>query len=178
MLTNILIALACLIGLFFLYASTRPADFRITRTARITAPAAAIFANINDLHAWDAWSPWAKLDPAAKNEHSGPAAGPGASFAWSGNSKVGVGKMTITESVPNERVALRLDFEKPMKATNRAEFVLRPVGPETEVEWTMTGINGLMSKAFGLVVDCDRMVGGQFEQGLASLKSISEARAR
>jgi Polyketide cyclase / dehydrase and lipid transport len=175
MLTKILIALAVIIVLFLVVVATRPADFRITRSAAISAPPAVAFAQVNDLHNWQEWSPWAKLDPDAKVTFDGPTAGEGASFHWAGNSQVGEGTMRLVASRPSELVRFKIDFLSPFKATNDAEFTFRPVGDQTEVTWTMSGKNNFMAKAFGLFVDCDKMVGGEFEKGLANMKSVVES---
>src|SRR5713226_7353069 len=175
MLKIILIALAVIVVLFVIIVAMQPADFRITRSAAIAAPPEAVFAQVNDLHNWEAWSPWAKLDPAAKSTYDGPAAGVGAAFAWSGNNKIGEGRMTITESRPNELVRFKLDFLKPLKGTNTAEFTFKPEGNQTAVTWSMYGKNKFLSKAVGLFMNCDKMVGGQFEQGLAQMNSVTEA---
>jgi hypothetical protein len=175
----VLLLLLAGVGGLALQISRRPPAFSISRSATIGARPHVVFDNINDLHKWDSWSPWAKLDPHATNSFAGPAAGVGASMAWSGNNQVGVGRMTITQSRPAEFVAMRLEFEKPMKAVNAAEFKLLPKdGEETIVSWTMSGANNFIGKTFDFFVGCDKMVGGQFEQGLASLKSVSEAASR
>src|SRR5262249_17972049 len=124
------------------------------------------------------WSPWAKLDPAAKISYEGPTAGVGAAFTWAGNSEVGEGRMTITESRPNEKVVFRLDFEKPFKDTSTAEFTFEPKGDQTAVTWTMLGKNGFVGKAMSLVINCDKMLGGYFEKGLAQLDAVSQAAAK
>ena len=174
MLIRILLALVVIVAVFVVVVSTRPSEFRITRTAAISAPAAAVFAQVNDLHRWKAWSPWAKMDPNAKEVHEGPAAGTGAKMSWSGNNKVGEGSMTITERRPNDFVRFRLEFLKPFAATNTAEFTFKPQGNQTVVTWSMFGHNNFMGKAMGLIMNCDKMVGGQFEKGLAQLKSVAE----
>lgn len=174
MLKYILIGLAAIIVLFIVVAAMQPADFRITRSARMAAPPAAVFEQINDLHKWNAWSPWAKLDPHAKNTFEGPPTGVGASFAWAGNNEVGEGEMTITESKPAELVHMRLEFIKPFAATNLTKFTLVPEGGHTRVMWSMTGTNGFMGKCLSLVLNCEKMIGGQFEQGFANLKAIVE----
>ena len=174
MLEIILIALAIIVVVFVLVVAMRPSDFRITRSATISAPAPVVFAQVNDLHKWEAWSPWAKLDPAARNSYEGPPAGTGAILRWAGNNKVGAGSMTITESRPNELIRFRLEFLKPFKATNTAEFTFKPEGKHITVTWSMFGKNNFMAKAIGLFMDCDKMVGGQFEQGLAQMKSVVE----
>lgn len=169
----ILIVLAVIVVLVI--AARQPADFRITRTGIISAPASAIFPHVNNLQNWEAWSPWAKLDPNAKNAFEGPSEGVGAKMSWAGNNKVGIGSMTITESRPNDFIQFRLEFQKPMQATNTAEFAFKSEGDQTTVTWTMTGTNNFVGKVMGLVMNCDKMVGGQFAQGLASLKAVVEA---
>src|SRR5262249_10520255 len=133
------------------------------------------FPHVNNLREWKEWSPWAKMDPNAKETFEGPAAGKGAVMTWAGNRKVGEGSMTITESKTNNAVRFRLDFRKPMKPISTAEFTFTPEGRATKVTWSMSGHNNLIGKAMGLVMNCDKMVGGQFEKGLASLKSIAES---
>lgn len=175
LLPRILIVLAAIVAVLIVVVATRPAEFRVARSATISAPPPEVFAHVNDLHAWEAWSPWAKLDPQAKGTYDGPPEGEGASFAWSGNSEVGEGRMTIIESRPNELIRLRLEFVKPFKATNEAEFTFQPEGEQTLVTWSMSGRNNIMGKAVSLFMDCDKMVGGQFEQGLANMSSVVEA---
>ncbi|MEQ1486319.1 SRPBCC family protein [Methyloglobulus sp.] len=174
MLNIILFLIPIAIIVVLALAARQPSDFRITRTGRISAAASAIFPHVNNLQNWDAWSPWAKLDPNAKNSFEGPAEGVGAKMSWAGNNKVGVGSMTITESRPSDFIQFRLEFLKPMKATNIAEFTFKPDGDQTAVTWTMTGTNNFMAKVMGLFMNCDKMCGGMFEQGLASLKAVAE----
>ncbi len=174
MLDIILILIAGAVIIFLIFAAMQPSDFRVTRTGTISAPASAIFAQVNDLQKWDAWSPWAKLDPEAKNSFEGPTSGTGAIMRWSGNNKVGQGSMTIIESRPDEFIRFKLEFLKPFAATNTAEFTFNSENDQTTVTWSMYGKNNFMSKAIGLVMSCDKMVGGQFEKGLASLKSVVE----
>ena len=175
MLDLILILAAAAVILFIVAAAKQPTDFRITRTGTINAPASAVFPHVNDLHQWDAWSPWAKLDPNAKNSFEGPAAGVGAIMRWAGNNKVGQGSMTILESRPDEFIRFKLEFLKPMAATNTAEFTFTSENDQTTVTWCMYGKNNFMGKAMGLIMNCEKMVGGQFEKGLATLKSVVEA---
>jgi len=170
----ILLALAFIVIILLVAIAGQPDEFAVTRATRVAAPPAKIFPHVNDLHRWEAWSPWVKLDPNAKNTFSGSAAGAGAAMAWDGNSKVGAGRMTITESQREERIRLRLDFQKPMKATNTAEFNFRPEGGQTVVTWSMAGKSGFMGKVFGLLMNCEKMIANQFDQGLASLKSVAE----
>jgi hypothetical protein len=170
-----LIAIAVLIVGFVVLVALQPADFRITRTATMAAPAADVFAQVNDFHKWDAWSPWAKLDPAMKKTHEGAAAGTGAIYSWVGNKQVGEGRMTMTESRPNELVLIKLEFIKPFTATNTAEFTFKPEGDRTVVTWSMTGKRNFMFKAVGLFMNMDRLIGGDFEKGLAAMRGIVEA---
>src|ERR1017187_4133069 len=174
MIIKILIVLAVIVVLFISVAATRPADFRVTRTTTISAPAAVVFAQVNDLHKWEAWNPWGKLDSACKMTYQGPPAGTGAGYTWAGNNKVGEGHMTITESRPNEFIRLNLEFLKPFKANNTAEFTFKTEGNQTAVASSMSGKKNFTFKAVGLFMDTDKMVGGDFERGLADLKSVAE----
>jgi len=173
-----LVLVVLIVGLA-LYVWTRPGDYRVQRTAAISAPAEIIFDHINDFHEWEEWSPWEKLDPAMKKTFEGPSSGTGAVYAWSGNDKVGSGKMTITESAPNEKVVIRLEFIKPFASTNTATFALKPAGPSTEVTWTMEGRNSaFIAKAFAAFANMDKMIGSDFERGLATLKEKTEGDAK
>src|SRR5437870_4044440 len=144
MLVRIVIALAVLVAVFVGVVSMQPSEFRVARTATIAAPAPAVFAQVNDFHKWEAWNPWAKIDPAMKYAYEGAPAGVGAVYTWAGNREVGEGKMTITESRPNERVAVKLEFMKPFEATSNAEFTFKPEGDRTVVTWSMIGQNNFM----------------------------------
>ena len=175
MIKKILIALALIVIVFLVVVALRPADFRITRSTSIAAPPAAVFAHVNDFHKWEAWSPWAKLDPSMKTTFEGPAEGPGSIYMWSGNSEVGEGRMTLKESHPSDLVRIKLEFLKPIAATNTTEFTFKPEGNQTAVTWNMTGTNNFMSKAFDLVMNMDKMVGKDFEKGLAQLKAKVES---
>lgn len=175
MLTKILLASAALFAVFLVIVALQPSAFRITRSATMVASPEVIFAQVNDFHKWEDWSPWAKLDPASRETFDGPPAGVGAGFAWSGNMEVGEGRMTITENRAPELILLKLDFVRPMKATHFTEFVLQPQGNQTLVTWTMSGNNNFMAKAVNLFMNCDRIVGGFFEKGLAQMKAVVEA---
>ena len=156
---------------------SKPDDFVLSRSAQFNAPASKVFAQINDLHKWDTWSPWAKLDPASVVTFEGGSAGVGSSMAWnSKNDQVGIGKMTITESVPNEKIAMKLEFDKPKQATNVTEFTFKTVDTKTEVTWTMRAKANFVSKAMGIIFNCEKMLGGMFEQGLANLRGVVEAK--
>jgi uncharacterized protein YndB with AHSA1/START domain len=175
-LKKILIGLSVVIVGFVVLVATRPSDFRVTRSMTMAAPPEAVFAQVNDFHNWNAWSPWAKLDPTAKNSFEGPALGQGAGFRWDGNKDVGAGAMTILESVPSSLIRIKLEFLKPFKATDTAEFTFTPQDAGTLVTWSMYGKNNFMAKAVGLFMDCDTMVGGMFEKGLTNMKAIVENR--
>jgi len=174
-LTSILIALAAIVVVFVIVVATRPADFRISRSTTMSASPSAVFELVNDFHKWEDWNPWGKVDPNAKMTYDGAPAGVGASYSWAGNNKVGAGSGTIIESRPSDLIRIRLEFLKPMKATNIAEFTFKPQGNQTAVTWSMSGKANFMAKAFGLFVNCDTMVGKEFEKGLASMKAIAEA---
>jgi uncharacterized protein YndB with AHSA1/START domain len=164
-------------GALSFVAARQPTDFRITRSLKITAPASVVFEQVNNLRKWEAWSPWAKMDPVMKKTFEGPEAGVGAIHGWAGNSDVGVGKMSITQSRPSDLIVMRLDFKEPMQATNTAEFTFKPEGSQTIVTWTMSGQNNFVAKVFGVLFNIDAMVGGEFEKGLAQLKAVSEKAA-
>ena len=168
----LLLALAFIAIVFIIVIAGQPSEFTCTRLLKMSAPPEKIFPHVNDLHKWEAWSPWAKLDPNATPTFSGAEAGLGAAMAWSGNNKVGQGKMTIIESKPSQSIRFRLEFLKPMVATNIAVFTFQPEGGGTVVTWAMSGKNNLMGKVFGLFVNCDKMVGGQFEKGLENLSAV------
>lgn len=170
----ILLALAIIAILFIVIIAGRPDEFVVSRSTRISAPPERVFPHVNDLHAWEAWSPWAKMDPNAKMTFEGAAAGVGAGYTWDGNKKVGAGRMTILESRPSNLIRLKLEFLRPFKATNEAEFTFKPEGNQTVVVWSMSGKSNFFFKVFGLLTDCDKMIGKDFEKGLASLKSVAE----
>jgi len=174
MLSKILIAVAIIVVIFLIVVALQPSDFRVVRSATIAAPPAAVFEQVNDFHKWEAWSPWAKIDPNMKDRYEGAASGPGASYAWIGNNEVGEGRMIITDSRPTDLIAIKLQFVKPFACTNDVEFTFKPQGNDTVVTWSMVGKNNFMAKAMHLIMNMDKMVGGQFEKGLATMKSIVE----
>lgn len=174
MLKKVLIGLAVVVAALVGVIAMQPSEFRIERSTTISAPPSDVFAQVNDFHNWEAWSPWAKLDPAAKNTFEGAASGKGAIFKWSGNDEVGEGIMTVTESRPDERIAINLEFVRPMADTCLTEFTFKPEGEQTTVTWTMSGQQNFMEKAFCMFMDMDKMVGGDFEKGLAQMKSSLE----
>jgi len=174
MLVKILVAVVIVFAALAAYVATRPAEFRVSRSASFAAPAPAVFVQVNELKKWEAWSPWAKKDPQMKQTYQGPPAGTGAVTSWVGNKDVGEGRMTIVESRPNEMIRFKLEFFEPFAATNSAEFTFKEQGGRTEVSWSMSGQNNFIGKAMGVVFDFDRMIGADFEAGLASLKTLVE----
>ena len=178
MLKRVLVGLSVVAAGAVAVVARQPSEYRVTRSVTIAASPAALFAQVDDLRKFNAWNPWRKLDPTAQETFYGEASGPGASMAWAGNSNIGEGRMTIIESRPHELVRLRLDFVKPLASTATAEFTFTPQGGQTAVTWSMWGQNTTMGKAMGLVMDMEGMIGGQFEKGLADLKSLTEATAK
>lgn len=174
MLRTITLALLAVILAVLAFAATRPDSFRIERSVSIQAPPEKVFALIDDFHQWEAWSPWEKIDPQVRRSYSGAARGPGAVYAWQGNQDIGAGRMEITQAEPARRLLLKLDFLKPFEAHNSVEFLLQPEGGGTKVTQAMFGPSPFLSKLMGLVFDMDTMVGGKYEQGLASLKALAE----
>lgn len=159
---------------FVIIVAIQPAVFRVSRSATIAAPASGIFPHVNEFRKWTSWSPWEKLDPNLGRTYEGPEGGEGAKYAWKGNKQVGEGRMTITQSTPNERIGIRLEFLKPFAATNQTEFLFKEQGGQTTVDWTMTGEKNFVMKAFCMFMNMDKMVGKDFEKGLAGLKAVSE----
>ena len=175
MLTKILIALAVIVLVFVVIVAMRPSEYRVARTVTISAPAPVLFAQVNDFHKWDAWNPWAKMDPAMKQTYEGAPTGVGAVYTWTGNKQVGEGRMTLTESRPPELIRINLEFLKPFAATSTAEFTFRPDGQRTAVTWSMVGSLNFVAKAIHMFVDMDKLIGANFEKGLAEMKSLVEA---
>ena len=174
MLIKILIGVVVVLALLVILIATRPAEFHVARSTKILALPAAAFHHVNELKRWEAWNPWGKLDPAMKLTYDGPEAGQGASYAWNGNSQVGEGRLTIVESKPDELVRVKLEFLRPFAATNSGEFTFKPEADGTVVTWSMDGRKNFITKAMGLVMSMDAMIGGQFEKGLADLKKAVE----
>ena len=157
------------------YAASRPDEFRIERRARINATPDKIFPLLNDFKRWSVWSPWEKLDPNLTRRYSGAENGQGAIYEWEGNKKVGKGRMEIRKVVPASSVVITLDFMEPWAAHNTAEFTLAPASSATDVTWTMHGPNLFMTKLMGVFMSMDKMIGKDFERGLANLKQAAES---
>ena len=174
-----IIALIVVAGLVILSVAIalRPSAFAIERTVEIQAPSEVIYVHIQSPRAMNEWSPFAKGDPKMTIRYDGPEAGVGASSSWD-SPQMGKGRMTVSDVKPNREVGLELEFLAPLRATNRGLFTLAPDGEVTRVTWRMEGQNGFVQKAFGLFMNMDKMVGGEFEKGLASLKTVAEGEAR
>ena len=155
-------------------AANKPDAFRVQRSLTIKAPAATLFALINDFHRWGTWSPWETKDPAMKRTFSGAPSGTGAVYAWDGNNDIGSGRMEILESAPSSKIVIQLDFFKPFEGHNTAEFTLAPQADATTVNWVMRGPAPFLSKVMQVFMNFDTMIGRDFEQGLANLKKAAE----
>ena len=166
----VVVLIAAVLG----FAMTKPDSFSVQRTANIKAPPGKIFPLIIDLHSWGSWSPWEKLDPTMKRTYSGAESGKGAVYEWEGNAKIGTGRMEIVDATPPSKVAIKLDFLKPIEGHNIAEFTLEPQGDSTNVTWIMRGPAPFISKVIQVFVSMDSMVGKDFDAGLANLKTIAE----
>lgn len=180
MLRHITIGFVSAMAAFLTYVAMQPAAYTVARQTTIAAPADAIFPHVNNLKAWEAWSPWTKKDPAAKHVYAGPESGVGAQFTWAGNREVGAGTMTIVESQPQSHVGLMLDFTEPMAGRSNVALDLFSVGGGTNVTWTIRGENGFISRAIMMAmgVKLDKMIGDEYEQGLANLKALVEGQKK
>jgi uncharacterized protein YndB with AHSA1/START domain len=173
---TILIVLLAPIVVILILAAMKPDVLRLERRATINATPDTVFAFLNDFHRWLHWSPWEGLDPALRRTHSGATAGKGAVYAWEGNKKVGQGQMEILESTPPSRLMVKLDFIKPFEAHNMVEFHLTPAaGGGTDIVWSMQGPQPFATKMFSVIMPMEKLIGKDFEKGLASLKRVSEA---
>ena len=167
-------ALAVLVVLIVLAAVLRPSEFQVARSLLIGATPERLFPYINNLHRFQDWSPYKDKDPTARNEFSGPDEGPGAVFRWIGDGNVGEGIMTIVNSVPNSKVGVDLEFIRPFAGHNSVEFTLVTQPGGTMVTWSMVGKYALIPKIVGLFLNMDKMIGGDFENGLKRLKTLAE----
>ena len=168
------IVLAVAIAIVLILAAAKPDTFSVRRAATVRAPAEKIFPLINDFHRWGTWSPYENRDPAMKRSYSGPANGVGAVYGWDGNNNVGAGRMEILETSPPAKIVIKLDFFKPFEGHNTAEFTMLPQGDATNVTWVMHGPASFMSKLMQVFMNLDRMIGKDFEIGLANLKRLTE----
>jgi hypothetical protein len=167
MIKRVIIAVVLIVAALAVIVALQPSEYRVARSAAIAAPAPVVFQQVNDFHKWEAWNPWGKIDPAMKQDYEGAPAGTGAIYTWAGNDEVGEGRMTITESRPSELIRIQLEFFKPFAGTSIAEFTFEPQGNRTMVAWSMSGEKNFIAKAVHLFMNMDKMIGGQFEKGLA-----------
>lgn len=174
MLMYILLALAAAIAVVLVLAMTKPATFSVVRSTTVNASAANLHAMINDFHAWGDWSPWEKLDPALNRTFSGAATGKGAIYEWTGNNKVGAGRMEILSEIPGAKVEIKLDFIRPFEGHNLTTFTITPGANGTAVRWEMTGPNAFIGKVMSVFMNMDDMIGKDFEKGLANIKQAAE----
>ncbi len=168
------IILALAVAIVLVVAANKPGTFRVQRSLAIKAPPENVFPLVDDFHLWGRWSPWEAKDPAMKRTFSGTASGKGAVYAWDGNKNVGSGRMEILESAAPSTIVIKLDFFKPFEGHNTAEFTLSPQAGATIVNWVMHGPAPFMSKVMQVFINLDRMIGKDFEQGLANLKTVAE----
>ena len=175
MIKKILLGLAAVIVVILIVAAFQPSEFRVKRSATLSASPMALFEQVNDHRKFAVWNPFMKLDPAVKNTYSGPESGVGAVCSWDGNSDVGAGTATIIESKPAELVRLRMDWRRPMEGTSTVDFTFKPEGNRTVVTWDMYGHNNYMGKLVSLFINCDKMCGEHFERGLANLGEVAAA---
>jgi len=173
-----IIIVAAAVAALLALAAARPDSFRVERSVVIKAPPERIYGHIADFRGWSAWSPWEKRDPALKRQFDGPASGRGAAYVWEGNQDAGSGRMEITEAVPPSKIVIDLRFLKPMAARNTAEFTLQGEGKNentaTRVTWAMHGPSPFLTKLMDMVFGIDKLVGPDFEAGLANLKTLAE----
>ncbi len=156
------------------YAATRPDTLRVQRATTIHAAPDKIFAFINDFRSWPSWSPYEKKDPLMKRTLSGAASGKGAIYEWDGDKNIGKGRMEILDTTPGSKIVIKLDFFSPFEGHNTAEFALSPKGNATDLTWLMYGPNTFMGKVMGTFINMDKMIGDDFEVGLANLKVMAE----
>lgn len=175
MIKKILLVIVAAVALFAAYVALLAPDVYFERTVTVAAPAPVVFEQVNDFHKWENWSPWAKLDPNSKAEFSGPPAGEGTVMKWSGNEKVGVGTMTLTESKPAEKISIRVDFEKPFAGTGKSEFFFKPAGNQTQVTWGMSGESTFLARAMCVIFNMRKEMETTMDKGLASMKQVAES---
>ncbi|MGZ8833008.1 MAG: SRPBCC family protein [Thermoanaerobaculia bacterium] len=174
MFRKIVTVVVVLVAALLIFAATKPDTLRVERTASIKAPPEKIFPLVNDFHNWSSWSPWEKRDPAMKRTYSGAAVGKGAVYEWDGNNQVGKGRMEITDTTAPSRITIKLDFMEPLEGHDIAEYTLEPQGDSTKVTWVMHGPNRFIGKVISVFISMDKMIGKDFETGLANLKIMAE----
>ena len=172
------VAVVAVLGILVVTILMQPNEYSVSRSATMVAAPDKVFEQVSDFHKWDAWSPWAKLDPNMKTAIEGPAAGTGAVYSWTGNDEVGKGRMQIIEANRPQNVKIDLEFMEPMAGKSITDFNFKPAAGGTEVTWTMSGQHNFISKAMCLVMDMDKMIGPDFEKGLAQMKKVVETPAQ
>jgi len=178
MLKKIAYSVVALVGAVLLYAATKPDTFHVQRSINIQAPPEKIFGVLNDFHQSASWSPYEKKDPAMKRAFSGPESGKGAVYQFEGNKEVGKGRLTITDTTPPSKVVLALDMDEPFEGHNIVEYTLDANAGSTNVTWAIHGQQPYIGKVMSLFIDCDKMIGKDFEVGLANLKALSETKLK
>jgi len=174
-LTFVVILVVALIAALLFFANSQSDRFHIHRYTLISAPPEKIFPLVNDFHQWKGWSPWENVEgDELQRRYSGAEAGEGAIYEWEGK-KTGVGRMEIMRSQAPGELNINLDFTKPMKAQNNVEFMLEPDGDKTRADWSMRGEHNFVGKLMTMFMSMDKMVGRDFERGLAQLKKKAEA---
>ncbi len=174
---KVLVAVVVILVALVAFIASRPSQYHVERSATIEAPPDSVYARIVDFHHWNDWSPWAKLDPAMKTDYSGPDNGVGSVYHWVGDKRVGEGRMTVTEGTPGQHVRIKLEFIKPFASVADCSFDMAAQGTGTRVTWNMDGGLGFIEKGMCLMKSMDQMIGGDFEKGLAQLKTVAEATA-
>ncbi len=167
--------IAALVAALVIIIATRPASFRVARSIRIAAPPEKVFAQVDDFRRRDAWSPWAKLDPNSRVGFSGAASGKGAVFSWEGNREVGKGRQEIIECEAPRHITISLEFEEPFQGKSLTGFTFEPESGGTRLTWEISGKNDFIAKAISLFMDCETMIGPQFEKGLSNIKQLAES---
>jgi hypothetical protein len=171
---TIVIVLAIALMIVLILAAAKPDIFSVRRGTTVKAAPEKIFPLISDFHQWGNWSPYETRDPAMKRSYSGPASGVGAIYGWDGNKNVGSGRMEILDASAPAKIVIKLDFFKPFETHNTAEFTMLPQGDATNVTWVMHGPAPFMSELMQVFMNFDRMIGKDFEIGLANLKRLTE----
>ena len=172
---KILLGVAALIVVLVIVTLMQPSTYRVERSITTNAPPENAFAQVNDFHLWNAWSPWEKMDPAMKKTFEGPSTGTGSKYAWAGNDQVGEGRMTIEKSEKPSKIDIKLEFLKPFESTSKTTFTFAPAGAGSKVTWAMEGENNFVGKFFCIFMNMDKMIGADFEKGLAAMKTAAEA---
>ena len=174
MMKKILMIAVLVLGGFLVYVALKPAASTISREIVIKASPETLFSYINNSKKMNEWMPWQDSDPGVKMQYSGPEEGVGSKSSWDSNGKMGVGNAVVIESIPNKSVKTQLTYTKPMEMSQLAEMTLTPVEGGTNVKWSVDGHNGFFFRLMGVIMNVEKMVGGEFEKGLAKLKILAE----